>query len=216
MKGLILKDLYNAMTQGKALLFMVVIFGVCFANAAEGTLIIMCTIYAAVLVINNMALDEMCAWETFALTMPVTRRQLALSKYVISVIYAFGGTLLGAIMTVVLRVAGFGGGGAPLGSILVITGVGMAISALFIAVLIPVNFKFGIQKGRFVLLSIAALIGGGGVLLSGSRGTRIMAAIGTFGEINGMLAALIAAAAVAVILVVSFGISVKIMEKKEF
>ena len=35
MKGLILKDLYNAMTQGKALLFMVVIFGVCFANAAE-------------------------------------------------------------------------------------------------------------------------------------------------------------------------------------
>ena len=92
----------------------------------------------------------------------------------------------------------------------------MAISALFIAVLIPVNFKFGIQKGRFVLLSIAALIGGGGVLLSGSRGTRIMAAIGTFGEINGMLAALIAAAAVAVILVVSFGISVKIMEKKEF
>gem|GEM_PF-4061066 len=43
-----------------------------------------------------------------------------------------------------------------------------------------------------------------------------MAAIGTFGEINGMLAALIAAAAVAVILVVSFGISVKIMEKKEF
>ena len=216
MKGLILKDLYNAMTQGKALLFMVVIFGVCFANAAEGTLIIMCTIYAAVLVINNMALDEMCAWETFALTMPVTRRQLALSKYVISVIYAFGGTLLGAIMTVVLRAAGFGGGGAPLGSILVITGVGMAISALFIAVLIPVNFKFGIQKGRFVLLSIAALIGGGGVLLSGSRGTRIMAAIGTFGEINCMLAALIAAAAVAVILVVSFGISVKIMEKKEF
>ena len=216
MKGLILKDLYNAMTQGKALLFMVVIFGVCFANAAEGTLIIMCTIYAAVLVINNMALDEMCAWETFALTMPVTRRQLALSKYVISVIYAFGGTLLGAIMTVVLRAAGFGGGGALLGSILVITGVGMAISALFIAVLIPVNFKFGIQKGRFVLLSIAALIGGGGVLLSGSRGTRIMAAIGTFGEINGMLAALIAAAAVAVILVVSFGISVKIMEKKEF
>ena len=216
MKGLILKDLYNAMTQGKALLFMVVIFGVCFANAAEGTLIIMCTIYAAVLVINNMALDEMCAWETFALTMPVTRRQLALSKYVISVIYAFGGTLLGAIMTVVLRAAGFGGVGAPLGSILVITGVGMAISALFIAVLIPVNFKFGIQKGRFVLLSIAALIGGGGVLLSGSRGTRIMAAIGTFGEINGMLAALIAAAAVAVILVVSFGISVKIMEKKEF
>ena len=105
MKGLILKDLYNAMTQGKVLLFMVVIFGVCFANAAEGTLIIMCTIYAAVLVINNMALDEMCAWETFALTMPVTRRQLALSKYVISVIYAFGGTLLGAIRTVVLRAA---------------------------------------------------------------------------------------------------------------
>lgn len=216
MKGLILKDLYNAMTQGKALLFMVVIFGVCFANAAEGTLIIMCTIYAAVLVINNMALDEMCAWETFALTMPVTRRQLVLSKYVISIIYAFGGTLLGAIMTVVFRAAGFGGEGAPLGSILVITGVGLAISAVFIAVLIPVNFKFGIQKGRFVLLSIAALIGGGGVLLSGSRGTRIMAAIGTFGEINGMLAALIAAAAVAVILVVSFGISVKIMEKKEF
>ena len=78
MKGLILKDICNQLGQLKAFAMMLVIFIVCFANSAEGTLIIMCAVYATVMVINNLAMDESCQWEIFALTMPVTRRQLVL------------------------------------------------------------------------------------------------------------------------------------------
>lgn len=216
MKGLILKDIYNAMTQGKALIFMIVIFGVCFANAASGTLIMMCTIYAAVMVVNNLALDEMCSWEVYALTMPVTRSQLVLSKYIVSVAYSLCGILLGIVMTAALRVLGFGQGQSSPELILAISVTGLAMATVFIALLIPVNFKFGVQKGRFVLLGIAALIGGGGVMLSGNEGSKIMIAFERFGQMNGATTALITIIFVAVVLDISYIISTKIVEKKEF
>ncbi|MDD6881545.1 MAG: ABC-2 transporter permease [Firmicutes bacterium] len=216
MKGLILKDIYNAMTQGKALLFMIVIFGVCFANAASGTLIMMCTIYAAVMVVNNLAFDEMCSWEVYALTMPVTRSQLVLSKYIVSVAYALCGILLGIVMTVALRVFGFGQGQSSPELILAISVTGLAIAAVFIALLIPVNFKFGVQKGRFVLLGIAALIGGGGVILSGGEDSKVLAVLDKLGQFNGVTMILITLAAAAVIMIFSYIISVRIVNNKEF
>lgn len=216
MKGLILKDIYNAMTQGKALIFMIVIFGVCFANAASGTLIMMCTIYAAVMVVNNLALDEMCSWEVYALTMPITRSQLVLSKYIVSAAYSLCGILLGIVMTAALRVLGFGQGQSSPELILAISVTGLAMATVFIALLIPVNFKFGVQKGRFVLLGIAALIGGGGVVLSGNEDSKVLAALDKLGQLNGATMILITLAAAAVIMSISFMISVRIVNNKEF
>lgn len=212
MKGLILKDIYNMASQAKAFALVLVIFAVCFAGSAEGTIIIMCTVYATVMVISNMSQDETSQWETFALTMPVTRRDLVLAKYIISIFYALLGIAAGTLLTFVIRLLGLGQNQATCGELLMMTVVGLVVAAIFIAVLLPVNFRFGVQKGRLVLFGVAAFIGGCGVLLTGKEEMLD----GFFSRFDDLAAGLFFGSLTLLILLVSFTASVRIMEKKEF
>ena len=212
MKGLILKDICNQLGQLKAFAMMLVIFIVCFANSAEGTLIIMCAVYATVMVISNLAMDESCQWEIFALTMPVTRRQLVLAKYIVAIFYALLGIVVGTAATLIIRLLGFGSGDATFWELLQISVVGIVIAAIFISLLLPVDFKYGVQKGRLVLFGVAAFIGGGGVLLSGKEEMLD----GFFRRFSGTADGLFFGALTLLLLLISFTISSRIMEKKEF
>ena len=209
MKGLIIKDICNQLGQLKAFAMMLVIFIVCFANSSEGTLIIMCAVYATVMVISNLAMDESFQWEIFALTMPVTRRQLVLAKYIVAIFYALLGIVVGTVATLVIRLFGFRSGDATL---LLISLIGIVVAAIFIALLLPVDFKYGVQKGRLVLFGVAAFIGGGGVLLSGKEDMLD----GFFSRFSGTVGGLFFGALTLLLLLISFTISSRIMEKKEF
>ena len=212
MKGLILKDICNQLGQLKAFAMILVIFIVCFANSAEGTLIIMCAVYATVMVISNLAMDESCQWEIFALTMPVTRRQLVLAKYIVAIFYALLGIVVGTAATLIIRLLGFGSGDAAFWELLQISVVGIVIAAIFISLLLPVDFKYGVQKGRLVLFGVAAFIGGGGVLLSGKEEMLN----GFFSRFSGSYGGLFFGALALLLLLISFTISNRIMDKKEF
>ena len=212
MKGLILKDICNQLGQLKAFAMMLVIFIVCFANSAEGTLIIMCAVYATVMVISNLAMDESCQWEIFALTMPVTRRQLVLAKYIVAIFYALLGIVVGTAATLIIRLLGFGSGDAAFWELLQISVVGIVIAAIFISLLLPVDFKYGVQKGRLVLFGVAAFIGGGGVLLSGKEEMLN----GFFSRFSGSSGGLFFGALALLLLLISFTISNRILDKKEF
>lgn len=212
MKGLILKDICNQLGQLKAFAMMLVIFIVCFATSSEGTLIIMCAVYATVMVISNLAMDESCQWEIFALTMPVTRRQLVLAKYIVAMFYALLGIVVGTVATLVIRLFGFSSGDATLWELLQISLIGIVIAAIFIALLLPVDFKYGVQKGRLLLFGVAAFIGGGGVLLSGKEEMLD----GFFRRFSGTAGGLFFGALTLLLLLISFTISSRIMEKKEF
>ena len=212
MKGLIIKDICNQLGQLKAFAMMLVIFIVCFANSAEGTLIIMCAVYATVMVISNLAMDESCQWEIFALTMPVTRRQLVLAKYIVAIFYALLGIVVGTAATLITRLLGFGSGDATFWELLQISVVGIVIAAIFISLLLPVDFKYGVQKGRLVLFGVAAFIGGGGVLLSGKEDMLD----GFFSRFSGTVGGLFFGALTLLLLLIYFTISSRIMEKKEF
>ncbi len=212
MKGLILKDICNQLGQLKAFAMMLVIFIVCFATSSEGTLIIMCAVYATVMVISNLAMDESCQWEIFALTMPVTRRQLVLAKYIVAIFYALLGIVVGTVATLAIRLFGIRSGEATLWELLQISLIGIVIAAIFIALLLPVDFKYGVQKGRLLLFGVAAFIGGGGVLLSGKE--EMLDSF--FSRFSGTAGGLFFGALTLLLLLISFTISSRIMEKKEF
>ena len=212
MKGLILKDICNQLGQLTAFAMMRVIFIVCFATSSEGTLIIMCAVYATVMVISNLAMDESCQWDIFALTMPVTRRQLVLAKYIVAIFYALLGIVVGTVATLAIRLFGISSGEATLWELLQISLIGIVIAAIFIALLLPVDFKYGVQKGRLVLFGVAAFIGGGGVLLSGKEEMLD----GFFRRFSGTADGLFFGALTLLLLLISFTISSRIMEKKEF
>ena len=212
MKGLILKDIYNMKGYGKSLLFIIVIFALAFKEQGSATLIVTFTIMSSILIINSLAQDEMYKWYQMVLSMPVTCHQLILAKYIVSAGYAFAALLTGTLVSVILQASGWFPA-EDITSILAVMAVSFLIALLFIALIIPVNLKFGVQKGRLLLLSLVALP----LLL-----TMVIAALGAtipsvmFYGLSPYAIVFGSIAAVAVLVVVSYFISVRIMRKKEF
>lgn len=212
MKGLMLKDIYNMKGYGRSLLFIIVIFALAFKEQGSATLIVMFTIMSSILIINSLAQDEMYKWYHMALSMPVTCRQLVLAKYIVSAGYAFAALLTGAAVSFILQAAGWFPGEDFI-VMLAVMAISFLIALLFIAVIIPVNLKFGVQKGRLLLLSLVALP----LLL-----TLVIASLGVaapsvmFYGLSPYVIVLGSFAAVAVLVVISYFISVRIMKKKEF
>ncbi|MBR5220612.1 MAG: ABC-2 transporter permease [Clostridia bacterium] len=213
MKGLILKDIYNLKGMIRPLIFLVVIFSLAFREQGMATLIIMFTVTSSVLIINSLATDEMYKWYSFAFSMPITCRQLVLSKYIVSAVFALAGILTGVILSMVLQAIGWLAPESPAMFAATVI-VAFIVALLFISILLPVNLKFGVQKGRLLLLSLVALP----VLLVVAITSLGMAVpsvmvydIPSLYVIAGGLTA-----ASALLTVISYSISVRIMEKKEF
>lgn len=216
MKGLILKDIYNMKGLGKSLVFLLVVFSLAFKDQGMAILVTMLTVSSTVLVVNSLAMDEVHQWYQLAFTMPVTRKQAVLSKYIISVGYALLGIITGICASLILQTTGWSAAEGNWVSTLAIGVVSMLMAILFISVLLPMNFKFGVQKARLLLLAMIALpvlmvtaitslgIVFPGIMLYG--GIKLSSYMIVFGSI----------AVIAVIAVGSFFLSVRIMEKKEF
>ena len=146
MKGLILKDLFNLKAQYKVFLVMITFF-VVFALLGDNhdTLGLILTMITIMLPITAMAYDERSQWDKYALTMPVARKDLVLSKYLLGLLLA------GAALVVNLAFQVLSGPGLTTGAVLSCMGMfGGAIIAL--SLILPIMFKFGVEKGRLVLM----------------------------------------------------------------
>jgi len=158
MKGLILKDFYNLSRQNKiilaAVLFYVLLSVLDKDPAFFGGML---TLLVGMQTITALAYDEKSKWDRYALTMPVSRTNMVLSKYVLSGILLFISFAANLIFMIIA-------GTEPIQS-LTIASVMMGIGLFFIFVILPVLFKFGVEKGRFIIMlvflapSLIALIG---------------------------------------------------------
>ena len=87
------------------------------------------------------------------------------------------------------------------------------------AVMLPIQIKFGGEKGRIALIAVVSLLAlvciGIGKLLE-MLGVDIFTALDHLPSVSTGVLLIIAAAVVAVILLISMQISISIMNKKEF
>ena len=106
--------------------------------------------------------DERSGWNRFVLTTAYSRKDYVLGKYLVAVTGTLGGALLMAATGVISAVTGrvpLGEGMVPLTG-LVTCGVLFALS-----IVLPLAFRFGMEKARLLnILVIAILCGGAGVL----------------------------------------------------
>ncbi len=149
MIGLVLKDLYTLRKQMHIFILMAVLYLAIGLVAGDSNLLnIFVTIACVFLPISAMAYDEKSNWDPYALTMPVNRGQMVFSKYLLSLIAgvaAFWILLLYNVM--VLRGAKFDEMVLqPL--IMLMSGIVMA------AILLPLIFKFGVERGRIIMLIV--------------------------------------------------------------
>lgn len=216
MKGLLLKDIYNVKKQWKYMLFVAVVFSVSFGGAGDGMLASMFSFLCTILVLNNLAQDELDQWYLFAATMPVSSRDFVRAKYIFAVFLCALGAVCGLGLTWLVGLIGLGPSDIAYMDDVIPELLGSAAAILFImALMIPVNLKFGTQKARYIMLGCVAVPF---LAVLASNLLKLFPGMYYFGIkiTNGPYLAVTAAMFVAASFLLSCALSVRIMEKKEF
>lgn len=217
MKALLLKDIY-ALKEARVLLvftlFIAAVMGV-LGNAVFIQSYL--AAISAVLVLNTIAYDEVGNGYAFLFTLPVSRKQYVVEKYIFGAATAFAGWFFALILSVLTEVFFSQQPGEP--------GWPVYMGTLFIilimqAGLIPIKLKFGGQKGKIAILLVFAMVFGCGMLCARLVGGTVdngMLVIGEFfstwtpGQILGAGAAVFLVCAA-----VSLFCSMWIMDHKAF
>ena len=159
MKGLLYKDLTILWRQGKMYLLLILLFTL----MPQFTRMGFAMAYAAMLPYTVIAYDEQSKWNRLAIMLPYTDGQLVLCKY----IFSWLGMLLVLVLSAISRTADFFINGQTVlireyQEVIIFT----AASSLFSAVVLPLVFRFGVERGR--LMFIPVIIGGViGVVVAG-------------------------------------------------
>ncbi|MGV8905305.1 MAG: ABC-2 transporter permease [Acetobacterium sp.] len=149
MKGLILKDLLNLKGTFKTLGVMMLLFTVIFIPQGNNFIFGIIIIMLAMMVITTISYDDLAKWDTYALTMPVTRKEMVLSKYLVLGIL----TISGAILSLIIGIIGTMIMGKSFSmEILAIIGVVFLIALVFGSLMLPLIYKFGAEKARLMLI----------------------------------------------------------------
>lgn len=219
MKGMMIKD-FDLLKSQKSFFLASGFFVVVFLGITEqyqfaiSYLIIMCGLIALV----TISYDEHDNGFLFLFTLPVSRKAYVKGKYAFYILTSVLGwalSLLLGIGTVVIR-----GGEKEEMMILFFTAAGaLGIGMLMGAVVFPLQFKFGSDKRQIAIIASFAVVfavvylGEKLMEMGGIETSEIMISLSKISM--GKWAAL-GAAAVIILVFISYLISVRIMEKKEF
>lgn len=223
MKGLIIKDLLN-LSSYKTTLFLILIFcsmgmiGTDAVNFAPTFI----TVMIGMIVLSTFNYDEASHAEKYIVALPLTRKEIVMSKYILAIVGNILGGIIGIILTIIivnvmnvikpddlirLDYQGL--------FVTVISGIfGVA---LIQAIQIPSVYRFGAEKGRiqmFLLIFLLVLmIAGVGFLITKIGFNINMEEINHFMNRFGIPVLILVSAG---LYYISYQISYKIYKKKEY
>ena len=211
MKGLLLKDFCILKKQIKLMVVFVIFYAI-WAVAAKmptmmGTMVILLSI---MMPISSMPYDEAGQWYRYAFSLPIPRRTLVLSKYVLGFLVSLGGLVVSAIGNIIILA--LTNGENALESWLTIIGF-LELGVIFLSIIIPILFKYGVEKGRLFIVVIAVIPS----LLVALLGSTLKTS-GTLMPSAELLQAILYSSPLftLAIFLISFRISVGICRKKEY
>lgn len=214
MKGLILKDLLNLRKNLKTIIIMCLFYTLLFSTLNPTFLSGMITILFAMQILTTFSYDDYSKWNMYALSLPITKKQLVLSKYILGISFIIFGGVFSFILTSLLSL--FKGSfilGDLIASIIGSTG----IMILMILILLPLIFKYGVERSRIMLLAIFAIPTVLILIIS-----KVLALTGipfpSEEQLNALLPVICIIATLILIagIYVSYMTSVKIITKKEY
>lgn len=217
--GLMLKDFYSIrgymIRQIGLLLVVYLIVGI--AMKTMSMLPSMLMLGVTMSLISIFSLDENCHWNAYALTMSITPRDLVVSKYLIYYggMYAVG--ILSSLFSAGVDILLFSSGEDAVESLVMGVGGGLAILVVYslvIATDIPLFLKLGTEKSR-IPMTLTFLVPFVAIFPTVSYWGPWLADL-DYNSVNWPLVILIALVILAVIVVLSCLISIRIMEKKEY
>ena len=156
MKGLLVKDLRLLCSQSRfyvILLLVLILAGTSTdATFVAGYISIIFPMFA----VSTISYDEYDNGNAFLFTLPFSRKEYVLSKYLFGLLLCLFGTLLSTILIVVQNVF-------ILGSLdleaMISSQTGTMVSAvLILSFMFPLQFKFGSEKSRIALIAVVGIV----------------------------------------------------------
>lgn len=216
MKGLFLKDLSILKLQARFFMMLVMIAVIIVATGSEVTFLMSYLMFVfAIFTLSTIAYDEMDNGMNYLLTLPITRGQYVLSKYIFALfMVGLAGVTSAIVIPVVLSV---NAEVVNMQEIIFTCAVIVGIVLLFLGVTFPIHFKYGAEKGKIVMFIVFAII----VLpfaaiekLLEDKGIALEQLLSVDLRVETVIMAIVG------IGVIVYGLSIliskKIMEKKEF
>ena len=203
MKGIVIKDLLTLKSSMKTVVLIVILFGFMGAKSGSAYMSTFASVYAAILPMTCMAFDERSRFNRYAVIMPVNLRDIVLSKYVVGLILAVAAT---AVATAMTAVAG--------GSIGETVAASIAIPMVYHSILLPLMFKFGVEKSRIIVLA-GVVVPAVGISFLEESG-RLNGVINALGSVEASSAIAYAAAVLVVMYTASVLISLAVCRNKEW
>ena len=209
MLGLIKKDFLIVKNNLKLIIIMLMMFFI-MALQGEFDITFVLPFIVVMLFISTFSYDEFNKWDAYAITLPNGRKNIVKSKYIASLIL-----VVGAIFVTLLLNYFVGLINNNLEFDKIISSVlAIATGAIFIeAVMYPLIFKYGIEKGRIGLFALTIAIIAIVTLITKISKLSIPANIIIF--LNNYYFIIIPILLI-IILLLSYKISEKIFLKKEF
>lgn len=158
MKGLLLKDLYVFKAQGKTYLVLMAFFlAMTLIKLYEPTFFSgFIVLIMTMMPMSSFTYDDIARWPQYAAATPAGRRDVVLGKYLFSLCAL--GVSIGMLLLMDLSFCVINGGFERLPELLA-AGAACAVAGLALnLVLIPILFKFGSEKGRFVMMGMFIVI----------------------------------------------------------
>ena len=147
MKALLVKDLLTLKGQAKSLLLVLAVwFIISFINGSGLFFTSLSVIYGMLLPLTTLSIDEKSRVERYMMSMPVTRAELALSRYVLGLLGLLALGVLGIGASLVI--------GDSLEEALGASAACFCLAVLLLGVTLPLVYKFGTDKARVVCIAV--------------------------------------------------------------
>lgn len=170
MKGLLLKDLFMLKRYSRTLLVLIVFYAVLGMMNDETSVMVgmMCGItvlLCMMMVVSSIAMDDQCKWNGYALAMPVSHSKLVGAKYVLALVLGLLGTLAAGVLCILLVAVKGGLDAEGMLEIAATIGILLLTGTVYIAVMMPFVYKFGVEKSRILMIALVLLPTGMAYLL---------------------------------------------------
>lgn len=216
MSGLFEKDIRVLMKRRSYFLILLAVVAFMGANMARPFLFAYMQVVAVMLAIGTINYDDADNGMSFLMTMPVSSSSYVAEKYIISVLFSFVASVLSCVLGVVFSLIQ----NKPIGlDILSMSLIAIPFALIFISFALPIELKYGAEKGRMVLLVfygiviVIALVCG---KILDSQGIDEKVILSKVQEVPEMILKLAAFVASLVVLAISYAVSNRIMGKKEY
>ncbi len=215
MLGLIKKDLLIVKSNLKLIaIVLIIFFMLALQDKFDITLVLpfisMIYLFVITLFISTFSYDEFNKWDAYAITLPNGRKNIVKSKYIISIILVISALIVTLSLNYFIS---FIKDSLEFEKVISLV-LGLTTGIIFVeSLMLPIIFKYGIEKGRLGLFALTIAITGIATIVSKKFNLNISVNIMQF--LNNYYFIIIPIILV-IILLLSYKISERIYSKKEF